>query len=335
MRVGRHRPAYREERTLTVTNGTPRPPGDGAGARPATRIAVLTDSHLCPPGTAPGRWNNPLLRDRTWRLWEGALARIAALSVDAVAVLGDLTDRAEPDQATRALDQLAALGPPVAVVAGNHDLAEHGDVVGEAGRRRPRPGLHLPDLGDGPELASHRVRGVPITRTGGGAVGLAGHPDDLTVDGAAPLILLSHYPVLPTVARLTRAGLRHPDELVGAGDLADRLRARPALTLVLHGHLHAALAGASGRVLQLGLPALVEWPHAVSVVTVSPPATVERGPSVSVEIHSVLPGGPGEPDRRTVLPDPRCWVGHAGWRPDPGSGELALTWSNTRRRSAS
>jgi len=62
--------------------------------------------------------------------------------------------------------------------------------------------------------------------------------------------------------------LRYP------GNLANLRHARQAAErfdgpiVVLHGHLHTAVTRRTGRILQLGCPAVVEWPHAWMDVTV-------------------------------------------------------------------
>jgi predicted phosphodiesterase len=198
------------------------------------RLGVLTDVHLAPAPRPGAGWQNPYdfagLRARL----DAARERFAAERVDAICLLGDLSDDGDAASTGAVLEAVAGCGPPVHAVAGNHDE-----------RLDPRT---LPDA-------------VAATRN----VTLADGP----LPGE-PRVALSHYPLLDRRARLEAAGLLyaggHPE-----GDApADRLRADCAPTLVLCGHLHVRESHADGPLLQLACAALIEYPFEVALVDVEP-----------------------------------------------------------------
>ena len=84
----------------------------------------------------------------------------------------------------------------------------------------------------------------------------------MTALAARLLVWACHYPLISQAEVLLAAGLRYPGDLtnLAAARRAAERQADPIL--VLHGHLHAAVTVPDGRILQLGFPALVEWPHA-------------------------------------------------------------------------
>ncbi|MGW4793592.1 metallophosphoesterase, partial [Nonomuraea sp. NPDC004297] len=111
------------------------------------RLAVIADSHLCSPGTPYGHWNDRLLLPESWTLWREAVDAVAASDAEAVLLLGDLTNFAEPDLLVRALRELARAGRPVVAVAGNHDVGPSGDALAAAATVVTPEELTVPGLG--------------------------------------------------------------------------------------------------------------------------------------------------------------------------------------------
>lgn len=136
-----------------------------------------------------------------------------------------------------------------------------------------------------------------------------------------------HYPLLSQRARLRTAGLRYPGDLL---NLHEARRAAERCTgpiVVLHGHLHTAVTRRGGRILQLGCPATVEWPHAWTDLTVdtdSSGARVRvwtrptRSSALGQQSRYTAPAMPGcRPVRRTTILATRRPAGPCGGRTRP------------------
>ncbi|MEO3795995.1 metallophosphoesterase [Nonomuraea sp. B10E15] len=232
----------------------------------AARLAVIADSHLCSPGTPYGHWNDRLLLPESWTLWREAVDFVAASAAEAVMLLGDVTNFAEPDLLVRGLRELARAGRPVIAVAGNHDVEPVRDALAAA--KQAIPALTVPGLTPSPSPAfgGLHVAGVPIRASRQGGHVLDG--DELhDLPGDRPLVMISHYPILDIEADLTRQHLRHPDHLGGVGPLRRQLHRHRGPGVVLHGHVHRHHAARSGRLLQLSMAPLIESPHAVTLLT--------------------------------------------------------------------
>ncbi len=230
------------------------------------RLAVLTDVHLAPPGTADGHWNNPVLLSRSAELLDAATEAIASQDVDHVVVLGDIADAGDAPSHTRALRALTRVGVPVHVVPGNHDVGVRSDTLASAAAGVD--GVTALDPRARPLDADVAACGVRLTSDDGGETcSTLGLPAAL--DPAPPLLLVaSHYPVLSQKPRLYARGLRYPGDLLDRRQLQRAVAARGAPTVVLHGHLHTAVDIVHAGLLQLGFAALVEWPHAWALVEV-------------------------------------------------------------------
>lgn len=271
------------------------------------RLAVVTDSHLCSPETPYGFWHNTLLLPESWRLWDEALDVINDADVDAVLLLGDVTNFAEPDILARALRKLADLRKPTYVVAGNHDVGHGRDAVERAVEALKEPTV------TSPTFTPYSISGFPDFLLAG--VAIAGdtsagyriaHPIELsTVASAAdlPLILMSHYPVIDCRSDFVSQGLKYPDDLRGAADLYEALSRREPPTIILHGHLHRQHSMCRAQILQLGMAPLVEWPHAATFLTLR---TETAELSVERAVRRVR-GEPGSPRSRPT-PRPEHWM---------------------------
>jgi predicted phosphodiesterase len=271
------------------------------------RLGIVSDSHLCPTGTPPAAWHNPYDFEGAEARLDLAVRFLRGQDVDAVAMLGDLTNFGDEASIARAVAVLAAAGVPVFVVPGNHDCERgvadfraHVDRLGApavaiAGGGRDVSGLHVVGLTD-----------------------LAFDVDDdtlLIADveshewGDAPVVVLTHFPLLDRGDAIVAAGFK----IAGGYDdrgVARRLLARPAPAIVLHGHLHVRDAAIEGNVLQISCAALIEPPYEASVVT------IERHDGrfrVQVE-HTALVAS----DLRlpVLTPDRGSWTyDGAGWTP--------------------
>ena len=76
------------------------------------------------------------------------------------------------------------------------------------------------------------------------------------------LLWASRYPVLSQASRLAASGLRYPGDLTNLAQVREVVATFAGPTLLLHGHLHTWTVDHTGRALQIGVPTVVEWPHA-------------------------------------------------------------------------
>jgi 3',5'-cyclic AMP phosphodiesterase CpdA len=226
----------------------------------AFRIAVLSDTHLSPAGTPDGIWNNTIRRSVSAQLLRAALTEIAEAGHRQVLVLGDISDDGSPAMIGAALSAITDAGLEAWAVPGNHDAAQDPRALDIAAEQATGCVVvhHQPlRLGGGIALA-----GTGLRSDDGGQTCAATHLADVTAATEQVLLWAGHYPLISQNAALLAAGLRYP------GDLANLQQARAAAErhtgpiVVLHGHLHTAINGRDGRMLQLGFPAVVEWPHA-------------------------------------------------------------------------
>jgi predicted phosphodiesterase len=224
------------------------------------RIGVLTDLHLAGPRQPPRGWHNPYDHDGVRARLGVALVAFRAAGVDAIAVLGDLTENGDEGSLREALSSIAVAAPgPVWVVPGNHDAvpgaAPLAPAVTEVG----------PPVGVGWRAAPplYGVDVVPAARRGSfRAAGFA------PPDGTDPLVLLTHFPLIPRRAAMEAAGWKHPGDLADAADLLAELRGLGRPVVVLSGHVHLRDAVVEGPVLSLLHASLIEPPHEYALVDV-------------------------------------------------------------------
>ncbi len=283
------------------------------------RLGVVTDLHLSPPGTPDGLWNNPMLRSRSGGLLERVAAELADAQVDHVIVLGDVTEMGDRSMGIEALTACREAGAPVWVVPGNHDVAAEPLALSAAADQVAGVGMLSPTsqaLGPWTDIAGPRL----VSQDGGVTCRVAQLPPAL--DSAAPLLVwASHYPVLSGKPWLHRRGLRYPGDMVNRRVVQSLIGTRVAPTLVLHGHLHASLAVTHGQTLQIGCSALVEWPHAWTLITVEQPTP--DSPTVAVERRALDTGPPPVAD--TVF-----MPAHTRWRCRSGNWHAEQSLRSSR-----
>ena len=229
------------------------------------RLGVLTDLHLCPPGTPPDGCHNPYAFDQAESMLSDAIGAHLADGVEAIAVLGDLANRGETAQVRRAADLIAKAGVPVWLTGGNHDRDEDPELLetlaAESGSNlaMARP--------EGVLVDGIRIAGLPITSPGGGSPWRVARVP-VEAWGDEPVVLLSHFPVLDRERETRAAGLAYVGTFEDRENVAAPLLARTAPTIVLHGHLHLRDLATEGPVLQIGCAALIEPPHERVVIDV-------------------------------------------------------------------
>jgi calcineurin-like phosphoesterase family protein len=265
-------------------------------------LGILSDLHLVQDTSRRGLWQNPYdfagVQDRC----ERALALFAERGVDAVVLVGDLSEDAELPMLRRAL-RLAASDAPTFVVAGNHDG------VGRLQRAlQAEPGTARPLGVRGRALGGVRLAGLPITRRAQLRWGSVRRPAIAEWDRGLT-VFASHFPVLARERALRQAGLRHPGDLVDREAVEAALRPRRRPTLVLSGHLHVRDSVATGSILQMVFGAMVEPPFEAALLE------VERdGDSVTVERTA------HELDKGRERRNPRMVPARERWRFTPKRG---------------
>ena len=240
------------------------------------RFAVLSDIHLSPAGTPDGSWNNVTRKSVSADLLRAAVAEIAAAGHERVLVLGDISDDGSPELIRAALAAIGSAGLTTWAVPGNHDAARDQRALDLAAE--PLDGcVLLPrrpvQLDDAIALVGNGLRS-----TDGGLTCAATSLADVTAVTAQLLVWAGHYPLISQAEVLLAAGLRYPGDLTNLAAVRRAAERQAGPILVLHGHLHTAVTAQDGRILQLGFPALVEWPHAWTDVRldVSPARTMIR-----------------------------------------------------------
>jgi hypothetical protein len=277
------------------------------------RFAVLSDTHLAPPGTPDGRWNNATRLSASRELLDAAAAEIVAAGHDRVLLLGDVSDRGTSAMIGAAVETLSAAGLAPWVVPGNHDVSSSPDALARAVEGSGLGvALRLEHLGAPGEIA---VGGHDLhSDDGGGTCQATDLPDLAPVDDRL-LVWASHYPVLSQESRLLAAGLRYPGDLLNLAEVRAAVGRFGGPALVLHGHLHAALVDHAGPILQISVPAVVEWPHAWTDASIEVTAA-----TVLVRTSLVpIPGTWSSAGVNTVLDErEQRWVFGAGrWKRTP------------------
>lgn len=251
-----------------------------------TTFGVLSDLHLSDRPGERGAWHNPYDFEGVPARVGEAVAAFDDVGVDAILVCGDLTHRGE----TEALDALLGIwgraARPVLVVAGNHD-AHGSEGLARRGLSIARP--------EGEPVEGITAAGIHVAE--GGWFGA--RPESLfAAQGwdTAPVVAVSHYPLLSHAQRLADRGMPYPGDVLGRAEVAAPLLGRAGPTIVVSGHIHARDASFSGPVLQLTQSALVEAPYEASIVRIT---TV--GERVSVSRRALALAGPASPDPEPVI----------------------------------
>jgi predicted phosphodiesterase len=209
------------------------------------RLGVLTDLHLREGGA--GAWHNQLDFAGVQERFAGALERFAGVGVDAIALLGDLSDDEDRERALEAVARAgSATGLPVLAVAGNHDAPGLGAALAAS------------------NLESAQALGaelVPTPVSDGTVVALE-------LRDPATMLVLSHFPVLALQGELERRGLKYAGDHPRRDALARWLDHRAGPALLLAGHLHVRAAFPDGPRLHLQLGPLIEHPYDATLVEI-------------------------------------------------------------------
>jgi Calcineurin-like phosphoesterase len=263
------------------------------------RLGLVTDIHLAPLPQAPARWHNEYDFKGVQGRLEACMETFSDRGVNAVAVLGDLTNGGDAASLDAVLGTLGDAGRPVLVVPGNHDCEVDAAQL-ERAVRRSGGRVELAEAMPKP-VAGTPVAGVALAAGGFGAAGL---PD---LAGPAT-VLLSHFPTVSRRREVTGAGFKYAGDLANLDRLEAHLGASPAPVVALSGHLHVRDAACHGAVLQILVPALIEPPYECAVLELG-------GDPLTVGYEAIAvagtPDGLGVP---LLSPASGRWVmGAQGW----------------------
>ena len=201
------------------------------------RLGILTDIHHCPPGSPPDGWHNQhQFADVAERL-ERSIQWLENEGVDRLAVLGDLTHFGDLASMREVIEIFGQSQVPCWILPGNHDLTADGstlvEVLSSVGGASVEPidGQTIPF---GP---SWFATGLEMERAGPGIYQASSQPD-VAGWGDAPVLVLSHFPVLSLQTHCADAGLKYAGDLANRNPIGAAVLGRTAPTLVIHGHLH-------------------------------------------------------------------------------------------------
>jgi hypothetical protein len=287
-------------------------PADGA----VFQVAVLSDIHLSPAGTPDGTWNNATRRSVSSQLLQAAAEEIAAAGHQQVVVLGDISDDGAPEMIGAALSVIADAGLEAWAVPGNHDVTQDAHALDIAAERASGSvALHHKPVRVNDVIT---LAGSALASNDVGHTCQATNLPDVTAITSQILLWAGHYPLIGQEATLLAAGLRYPGDLRNLQQTRDAAAQHSGPIVVLHGHLHTVITVTDGRMLQLGFPALVEWPHAWTDLRIE---SSPGGQGVRAAIRPVT-GNWSQCVRDTVLAGTaQTWQLAGGrWRPAAANG---------------
>ncbi len=252
------------------------------------RILHLSDLHM-------GKREEP-------ELGPALAALVAELAPELVVASGDLTHRGRRDQHERAHAFLAALGPPVLAVPGNHDIpytfparftspwAEFERLWGTAEPVHSSPALHVVGL-NSVRPWRHQSGGLSAEALERAAARLREAPE-----GALRVAVLHHH-LLGAPWRTRKKPVARRDEVLSA-------LAAAGAQLILGGHTHQAEVGERRDFLAEAVPD----PTVIAVTApgLGRPRPQREGEARGLHVH--------ETDGRSVTVNTYFWNGR-GWRP--------------------
>jgi Icc-related predicted phosphoesterase len=232
------------------------------------RVGLVNDLHwMHAPPASPTAWHNPGEFEGVLDRLQLALEHFAAQEVDLVIAAGDFAHHGDLDSLAHALSALGTASAPVLVVSGNHDVVDDQRLLERALTHAAIQGVALA-TGEGSPHGEMRVAGVHVDASEGWFGVRLREPPDTVAWSSEPVLLISHYPVLSLASAVTASGFPYPGDLVDRAEIAERLSARSAPTVVLSGHIHARASVAEGPVLQIANAAMVEPPYECSVIEI-------------------------------------------------------------------
>jgi predicted phosphodiesterase len=190
-----------------------------------------------------------------------ALSGFVRERVDAVVLLGDLTETADPRALERVFRVVQASGIPVGAVGGNHDLGADA-FAGVAEANSITLLANEPMIGGDAEILG--LAATPVA-DGTGRFRATAKPE---LSRTRISVLGTHFPLLSEQERFDEAGLPYSGDLMDRGEIAIAVEAESIPVVVLNGHIHARCSQREGHILQLSFGALIEPPFDSAIVEV-------------------------------------------------------------------
>ena len=227
------------------------------------RLGVIADIHAAPATAEPYDWQNTVDLPHSVELLDAGLAWLGKQRLDALALLGDLTEAADAASFAVVRERALELGVPVLAAPGNCDVDPVDRSLTAFEQLRGDRFTISPELL--PLLSGSVVELVHLAgrRHSKRLRGVAPSPD-MTADDLH--LVLMHYPVLDLEPELTAAGFRHSGNLTNRADFEQDLRELGSPAVVVLGHLHIHDARSSGPLLHLSCGPLIEAPHLVYAI---------------------------------------------------------------------
>jgi Calcineurin-like phosphoesterase superfamily domain len=267
------------------------------------RLGLLSDLH-CELEPAGAHWINAFEPENLDRRLDEALAWFADAAADAVVVLGDFVQTADPRSLEHVLGRLARNAPaPLLAVSGNHDLR----VAGEFAAGAEEHGVRL--LADGAlDIAGLGVSGVRLRRAGPDLPFYVG--DHGLPAGDELIVVTSHFPLLSEAERVAAAGMPYAGDLVNRSAVLTEVSLAPSRPIVtVNGHIHARCSRIQGPVLQCTVGALIEPPFDCTILEVD--LGHRRVRRTARRLGPVMPVDP------VFAPDEESWIWSGQkWEPE-------------------
>jgi len=230
------------------------------------RFALISDLHLGHAGT--GRWHNHLLYDHAEEIVRAAVSALNREAVDAVYILGDITEAGEERQLTLARAILAELTVPWFVLPGNHDRAAlHSGLFDAVFGAHAMPEFTAREGIAIAAMREHSVEGDAVDRYRLDESRLVAILEQLEATRPEALFVFSHQPLADETAWVAAhagkdAGYfqNGPAFLERAAQLAGNVIACSG-----HQHWHHVIAGTGWR--HCGTAALIEYPMEARIIT--------------------------------------------------------------------
>jgi predicted phosphodiesterase len=281
------------------------------------RLGVIADAHLSSPGTRVSAFHTGYESPYTTAAYRLALRRCAKEDVDAVVLLGDLSQSGDDESLETGVRLAAETGRRVWMVSGNHDCFERTDALEVAVRRVAADNVRLASHAGEVAERELRVAGLCVTSGSGGYKARSNGGRGAEDWGDEPTVWLSHYPMVSFAEEVSSASLIYGDDLEDLEEVARPLLTRSAPTVVVSGHIHLRHDCVSGKVLQLSCAALVEPPFEITLLDFEIDPEI-RGGRIVVHRRSVPLISPSAVSCPVLSPPRQEWVFEAGEWSIPG-----------------